>query len=204
MTFKLNGKVVPPYSSNVTLLSKIVPKIYPGEVFVFAGPGKDGIELLPGKIRRLFIKTTPITDDTTINTTTTTTRTTGLSPTAKTKTQIDTIVTTAVKNKRRKCISSPEEETKTENNPSVDDQEYDGLPSVDLFLNPNRANELDHIKKTTIERANDYFTSVDMGKVYPALFRLLWPSTLLCQKMISACSLAGTPRNCSLLFKRSN
>ena len=186
LTFKLNGKIVAPRSSNVTLLSKIVPNIYAEELFVYSGPGTPDIDFFPGKIKNLLIKT-----KLTLNTTTTTTTA--------------AVVTAAVKNKvnQRDCITQPET-TMMANNLLVNDQEHDDLPSVDLFLNPNRANELDQIKKTTIERANDYFTSVDMGKVYPALFRLLWPSTLLCQKMISACSLAGTPRNCSLLFKRSS
>ena len=171
-----------PGSSNATLLSKIVPNVYAEELFVYAGPGAPSIGFYPGKLENLLIKTTSTT-----------------APTSYT----DTFATTAVKDKvtKRACIMSPEETT-TENNSLIDDQKHDDLPSVDLFLNPIRQNELEHIKKTTIERANGYFTSVDMGKVYPALFRLLWPSTLLCQKMISACSLAGMPRNCSFLFKR--
>ena len=112
-------------------------------------------------------------------------------------------VTAAVKDKvkQRKCIMLPEV-TMMENSSLVDDQRNDSLPPVDLFLNPARKKELDHITSMTIERARAYFSSVDMEKVYPALFRLLWPSTLLCPQMISACSLAGKPHNCSLLFNR--
>ena len=116
---------------------------------------------------------------------------------------VDSEITAAVKDKvkQRECIMLTETTT-VENNYPVDDQRHDDLPAVDLFLNPARKTELDHIKNTTVERAKDYFRSMDMGRVYPALFRLLWPSTLLCPLMVSACSLAGTPHNCSLLFSR--
>ena len=56
-------------------------------------------------------------------------------------------------------------------------------------------------KNTTIERAKDYFCSVDMGRVYPALIRLLWSSTLLCPEMISASQLLLFSRCTQILQK---
>ena len=55
MIFKLNGNIVDPFSPNNTIVSKIIPKIYPEELFVYAGPGWPDVEFFPGKIRNLLI-----------------------------------------------------------------------------------------------------------------------------------------------------
>ena len=41
-----------------------------------------------------------------------------------------------------------------------------------------------------------------MRKVYPALLKLIWSSTLPCSQLISACSIAGGPQNCAKMFAR--
>ena len=98
--------------------------------------------------------------------------------------------------RQRKCIEPPLHSNIT-NQEGIED-----LPAVDIFLNPARKKELSHIVNTTIERTKDYFRSVDMRKVYPALLNLIWSSTLPCSQLISACSIAGSPQNCSKMFAR--
>ena len=96
--------------------------------------------------------------------------------------------------RQRKCI---EPQLNTTNQEDIED-----LPAVDVFLNPAREKELSHIVNTTIERTKDYFRSVDMRKVYPALLNLIWSSNLPCSQLISACSIAGSSQNCSKMFAR--
>ena len=98
--------------------------------------------------------------------------------------------------RQRKCIEPPLH-SNTTNQEDIED-----LPAVDIFLNPAREKELSHIVNTNIERTKDYFGSVDMRKVYPALFNLIWSSTFPCSQLISACSIAGGPQNCAKMFAR--
>ena len=98
--------------------------------------------------------------------------------------------------RQRKCIEPPLH-SNTTNQEGIED-----LPVVDVFLNPARKKELNHIVNTTIERTKDYFRTVDMRKVYPALLKLISSSTLPCSQLISACSTAGSPQNCSKMFAR--
>ena len=97
--------------------------------------------------------------------------------------------------RQRKCIEPPLRHTTKQ-------EDIEDLPAVDIFLNPARKKELSHIVNTTIERTKDYFRSVDMRKVYPALLKLISSSTLPCSQSISACSIAGSPQNCSKIFAR--
>ena len=78
------------------------------------------------------------------------------------------------------------EATMMEKRSLVDDQRHANLPSVGLFLNLAQKTEFDHITTTTIERARDYFRPVDMGRVYPAPFQLLWPSSVLTWSLLAA------------------
>ena len=96
--------------------------------------------------------------------------------------------------RQRKCIGP---QLNTTNQEDIED-----LPALDVFLNPAREKELSHIVNTTIERTKDYFSSVDMRKVYSDLLNLIWSSTLPCSQLISACSIAGSPQNCSKMFAR--
>ena len=97
--------------------------------------------------------------------------------------------------RQRKCIEPPLRHTTKQ-------EDIEDLPAVDIFLNPARKKELSHIVNTTIERTKDYFRSVDMRKVYPALFNLIWWSNLPCSHLISACRTAGSFQNCSKMFAR--
>ena len=84
------------------------------------------------------------------------------------------------------------------------------LPSVDIFLNPEKRVYKDSIVRRKKETAKNYFEASDMRTLYPELFRILWFSTLPCfegeskekEQMLLSCELAGLKANCSELFKR--
>ena len=113
----------------------------------------------------------------------------------KSKIEVESVVTAAVLDKLKEieCKMLPEA-TMMENSSLVDDQRHANLRSVGLFLNLAQKTEFDHITTTTIERARDYFRSLSC--TLPAAL------ALLCPHLVSACSLAGPPYDCSLLFSR--
>ena len=84
------------------------------------------------------------------------------------------------------------------------------LPSVDVFLNPEKDKYKEDLIQKTKEIAKSYFEASDMQSLYPELFRILWFSTLPCfggenkdgDHMLLSCGLAGSKVNCSDLFKR--
>ena len=82
------------------------------------------------------------------------------------------------------------------------------LPSVDIFLNPEKRTYKKYIIQRKKEIAENYFKASDMSSLYPELFRILWFSTLPCfgseddEQMLLSCELAGSKVNCSDLFKR--
>ena len=82
------------------------------------------------------------------------------------------------------------------------------LPSVDIFLNPEKRVYKDSIIGRKKETARNYFEASEMRSLYPELFRILWFSTLPCfeskdkEHMLLSCELAGLKVNCSELFKR--
>ena len=84
------------------------------------------------------------------------------------------------------------------------------LPSVDIFLNPEKRAYKDFVVRRKKETAKNYFKASEMRSLYPELFRVLWFSTLPCfegdikdnQHMLLSCELAGLKVNCSELFKR--
>ena len=84
------------------------------------------------------------------------------------------------------------------------------LPSVDVFLNPEKEKYKEAIIQRKKEIAKNYFEASDMRSLYPELFRILWFSTLPCfggenkdeEHMLLSCELAGLKVNCSHLFTR--
>ena len=84
------------------------------------------------------------------------------------------------------------------------------LPSVDVFLNPEKRTYKENIIQQKKKAAKKYFDASDMRSLYPELFRILWFSTLPCfggemrekEQMLLSCELSGSKVNCSDLFKR--
>ena len=54
------------------------------------------------------------------------------------------------------------------------------LPSIDIFINPEKKNDRDIIIKIKQDVAKNYFKTSNMRSLYPNLFRILWESTLPC------------------------
>ena len=54
------------------------------------------------------------------------------------------------------------------------------LPRVDIFLNPERREEVAVISTQKKVIAKTYFDNSDMKQLYPKLFQILWESTLPC------------------------
>ena len=86
---------------------------------------------------------------------------------------------------------------------------HQSLPGVDIFLNPLKKTEMDEIVTTKQSIAKSYFRTSDMSLLYPALFRILWESTLPCfeparggEHMLTSCQIAGRKINCSEIFTR--
>ena len=82
-------------------------------------------------------------------------------------------------------------------------------PPIDIFLNPERAPEIDIITSKMSSAAKSYFESVDMTRLYPELFRLLWQSTLPCfpsqdveDSMLRSCRLGDLEVPCEKIFTR--
>ena len=104
---------------------------------------------------------------------------------------------------KRKCVPPPAQE------PTLNVVEPQDLPSIDVFLNPAKAEYKDRIASEKKDLARNYFKSADMATLFPRLFRILWQSTLPCfqgnsdtEHMLLSCQLAGSNVNCSELFRR--
>ena len=54
------------------------------------------------------------------------------------------------------------------------------LPRVDIFLNPNKTQEVAAIAAKKEMIARNYFQKSDMKTLFPELFQILWQSTLPC------------------------
>ena len=122
----------------------------------------------------LVATTTTTTTTTTITTTTVTTTTTTMTPDQKVKAAEAVAVSKAVV--KKKCLEPPK---KTEST-TIQPTQSSSLPKIDIFLNPNRMEEVAAIsgRKQTI--AKTYFANSDIKKLYPQLFQILWESTLPC------------------------
>ena len=84
------------------------------------------------------------------------------------------------------------------------------LPGIDIFLNPERRDDKDKIAAMKQKSAKDYFAESNMTTLYPALFDILWDSTLPCfqnerktnDHMLLSCQLGGKTVSCSSIFTR--
>ena len=54
------------------------------------------------------------------------------------------------------------------------------LPRVDIFLNPNKSEEVAAIAGKKQMVARNYFNKSNMKTLFPQLFQILWQSTLPC------------------------
>ena len=154
-----------------------------------------------------------------IPTTTTTTTTTTMAPTTLSREGVKQHLT------RTECPLIQQ----TENHDS-DSETQDGLPEIDLFLNPGRKGELEELE-LWVEKNEENMTYTEVrhmyiwypfvshvmssfpqdtfSRIYPNLFRLLWHSMPPCfpsndhpdsPHMLSRCSWLGKDINCSEIF----
>ena len=54
------------------------------------------------------------------------------------------------------------------------------LPNIDIFVNPDKVEELTAIANKKRKIAKTYFEESKMATLFPELFRILWWSTLPC------------------------
>ena len=62
--------------------------------------------------------------------------------------------------------------------PTEVDMASNGLPKVDIFLNPNEQDRVENISAMKRGIAKNYFDNANATKLYPKLFEILWESTL--------------------------
>ena len=78
------------------------------------------------------------------------------------------------------------------------------MPFIDIFLNPKREDELESKIKYLEEKYQGYFRQ--LSSVYPALFGLLWHSSLPCTglpaALVQSCQVAGQAVDCTALFTK--
>ena len=85
---------------------------------------------------------------------------------------------------------------------AISDPEEVSLPSIDMFINPDKKKDKEKIVKEKEEMAKHYFNTSDMRSLYPNLFRILWESTLPCFSLLRSCELGGSKINCEEIFSR--
>ena len=84
------------------------------------------------------------------------------------------------------------------------------LPLIDIFLNPQKEIKKERLIQLHQDKTGSYYSSVDMEKLYPALFKLLWFSSLPCSQqgsmnneyMIKSCEVAGEIVDCENFFSK--
>ena len=90
----------------------------------------------------------------------------------------------------------------------------DDLPTIDLFLNPNRTEERDEMVATQRQRYRQMFSSMDLTGSHDGLFEMLWYGNNPCfdvsgltsteideRSAIKRCVWKGVRVNCSDIFK---
>ena len=84
--------------------------------------------------------------------------------------------------RKRECIKPINNDTAknlaTETDPNNAKERK--LPKVDIFVNPDKAEELTAIANKKRLIAKTYFEKSNMATLFPELFRILWRSTLPC------------------------
>ena len=87
--------------------------------------------------------------------------------------------------------------------------EHNPLPTIDIFLDPERKPSKYELKSDILKSMKTYFKSPKFQKSYPALFKLLWHSALPCSPIpgisthaiLKKCEWAGQAVDCSKLFE---
>ena len=100
---------------------------------------------------------------------------------------------------QRKCI----EPEKSQEDPAQ-------KPNIDIFVNPNKDEAKNYIINFQKNKAEHFFQEVKMAALFPALFELLWYSSLPCTKvlnitdqyMLKSCEIAGQQVNCAEYFTK--
>ena len=57
---------------------------------------------------------------------------------------------------------------------------YVDTPIIDIFLNPPKKLNRDFLEESHQNKSKEFFTTVNKDNLYPALFRLLWFSSIPC------------------------
>ena len=104
--------------------------------------------------------------------------------------------------RQRKCIEN--QQLKNSRNFNTEK-----LPPVDVFLNPNDKEYIQKIIESKISSTKQYFQTINMEKVYPNLFKLLWHSALPCfadensfnNHLLKSCEIKGEKKDCRNIFK---
>ena len=142
---KVNDETALPYY-NENFTRKVFPEDYVDAVKIYAGPGKRDSEFCAGKIRNIVIKTIkPVLsnignfDNNGLN----------VFQCTEGYGQISLLK----KIVKKSCISSPNNHSANQD----DGNQNKNLPSVDIFVNPNKTDDLELIVNVTKERAKFYF-----------------------------------------------
>ena len=146
---KINDDAALPYY-NENFTSEVLPDDYVDEVKIYAGPGKGHTDFCAGKIRNVAINTIKPqqlsilsnvgnSDNNGLNVLQ---GTDGYHPTSL----LQKIV-------KKSCISSPNNHSANQD----DGNHNKNLPSVDIFVNPNKTEDLELIVNVTKERAKFFF-----------------------------------------------
>ena len=146
---KINDDAALPYY-NENFTRKVFPEDYVDEVKIYAGPGKRDSEFCAGKIRNIVIKTIKPPQFTVLSNIGNFDNN-GLN--VFQCTQDYGRISLLKKIVKKSCISSPNNHSASED----DGNQNKNLPSVDIFVNPNKTEDLELIVNVTKARAKLYF-----------------------------------------------
>ena len=82
-------------------------------------------------------------------------------------------------------------------------------PPIDIYINPDRRQEIEQMEEVVTEPIRTYFKKLNMTAVYPDLFQLLWYSQLPCFPvqniseggLLARCEVAGQEVDCRDIFQ---
>ena len=94
----------------------------------------------------------------------------------------------------------------------VENDELDkgqNMPDIDLYLNPNKEKYLQRVIEGKKTKFRNYFRSIDMKRLYPNLFQILWSAFLPCYvsnghlySLIKECKVGNKKIDCSKIFQK--
>jgi hypothetical protein len=91
---------------------------------------------------------------------------------------------------------------------STETKESTRKPAIDIYINPDRKQEIEAMEEVVTEPIRTYFKNLNMTAAYPDLFQLLWYSQLPCfpvqnisdRGLLARCEVAGQEVDCREIF----